>query len=80
MKKRTTMILLTAALWALLAGCGMKTEPPAPSAPAPEPEPAAVPESPVPSQDLPALSSGQDAVQKTLSPSTSIPNPAMFHP
>lgn len=48
--------------------------------PAPEPEPAAVPESPVPSQDLPALSSGQDAVQKTLSPSTSIPNPAMFYP
>lgn len=38
MKKRTTMILLTAALWVLLAGCGMKTEPPAPSAPAPEPE------------------------------------------
>lgn len=38
MKKRTTMTLLTAALWALLAGCGMKTEPPAPSAPAPEPE------------------------------------------
>lgn len=31
MKKRTTMILLTAALWALLAGCGMKTEPPAPA-------------------------------------------------
>ena len=38
MKKKTTMILLTAALWALLAGCGIKTEPPAPSAPAPEPE------------------------------------------
>ena len=38
MKKRTTMILLTAALWALLAGCGMKTGASAPSVPAPEPE------------------------------------------
>lgn len=47
---------------------------------APEPEPAAVPESPVPSQERPALSSGQDAIQKTLSPGTSIPNPAMFYP
>lgn len=47
---------------------------------APEPEPAAVPEPPAPAQELPALSSGQDVVRETLSPSISIPNPAMFYP
>lgn len=46
----------------------------------PEPEPAAVPEPPAPPQESSALPSGQDAVQKTLSPSTSVPNPAMFYP
>lgn len=47
---------------------------------APEPEPAAVPEPPAPVQELPVLSSGQDVVRETLSPSISIPNPAMFYP
>lgn len=57
MKKRTMMILLTAALWALLAGCGIKAEAPAPSAPAPEPEiqtpavPEPSPEPEAPSED-----------------------------
>lgn len=37
MQKRTTMILLTAALWALLTGCGIKAETPAPD-PAPQGE------------------------------------------
>lgn len=37
MKKKTAMILLTAALWALLAGCGIKTEATAPD-PAPQGE------------------------------------------
>lgn len=49
-------------------------------APTPEPEPAAVPEPAEPAQELPALSSGQDVVRETLSPSISIPNPAMFYP
>lgn len=48
--------------------------------PAPEPEPAAAPEPTDPPQELPALPSGQDVVRETLSPSTSIPNPAMFYP
>lgn len=46
----------------------------------PEPESAAVPEPPAPPQEKPALPSGQDVVRETLSPSTSIPNPAMFYP
>ena len=38
MKKRTSVLLLAAALWALLAGCGIKAEAPASPAPVAEPE------------------------------------------
>ena len=48
MKKRTSVLLLAAALWALLAGCGIKADTPASPAPVAEPEiqAPAVPEPP----------------------------------
>ena len=60
MKKKTLVLLLAAALWVLLAGCGIKAEAPASPAPSPEPEmqapavpepapePEALPEDPAP--------------------------------
>ena len=62
MKKRISVLLLAAALWALLAGCGIKAEAPASPAPVPEPEiqepavpepapePEALPEEPAPTE------------------------------
>ena len=62
MKKRTSVLLLAAALWALLAGCGIKAEAPAspapvaepeiqaPAVPEPAPEPEAPPEEPAPTE------------------------------
>ena len=54
MKKRTSVLLLAAALWALLAGCGIKADAPASPAPVPEPEiqEPAVPE-PAPEPEAP---------------------------
>ena len=44
------------------------------------PAPAPEPEAETPPRETPALPSGQSAARETLSPSASIPNPAMFYP